>query len=91
MIEEHLEVNMSEKGRINIGLDMLVCKIIEDLSTRAHDVVRLVQSAGSTKLLNVWAGIIDHLTGPCILPAKLTGPRYLRFIRRHLPHLMEDV
>jgi hypothetical protein len=33
----------------------------------------------------------DHLIGPCISPAKLTGPQYLRFFRKHLPQLLEDV
>jgi hypothetical protein len=27
----------------------------------------------------------NHLIGPCILPGKLTGPRYLRHLRGHLP------
>lgn len=34
------------------------------------------------------AGITaEHLIGPRTLPAKLTGPRYLQFRRRHLSHL----
>jgi hypothetical protein len=40
----------------------------------------------------MWAGIIGyHLIAPCILPAKLNGPRYLRFLHRHLLQLLEDV
>lgn len=42
--------------------------------------------------LNVWLGVLgDHLIGPHILPRKLNGRRYLRFLRRHLPGLLEDV
>jgi hypothetical protein len=37
----------------------------------------------------VLAGIIgDHLICPCILSANLTGPRNLRFLRRHLPQVL---
>lgn len=34
--------------------------------------------AGSVSMMHMWAGITgDHFTGPCVLPAKLTGLRYL--------------
>jgi hypothetical protein len=43
-------------------------------------------------LFKVWAGIIaDHLTGPCISPAELTGPQYLSLLCTHLPQLLEDI
>jgi hypothetical protein len=42
--------------------------------------------------LNVWVGILgDRLTGPHILPNKLTGKRYRRFLRSIFPGLLEDV
>jgi hypothetical protein len=44
-----------------------------------------------TKLLNAQFPIIDYLTDPCILPVKLTGPRYLQFLRAHLHLFLEDI
>lgn len=42
--------------------------------------------------VNVWAGIIDNiLVGPYILPNRLNGPEYLRFLREVLPDLLDDV
>jgi hypothetical protein len=42
--------------------------------------------------INVWAGIIDdHLLGPNVLPARLTGNDYLQFLREELPVMLEDV
>lgn len=42
--------------------------------------------------LNIWVGIIgDHLVGPCILPQRLTGEEYRRFLEYKLPELLEEV
>lgn len=42
--------------------------------------------------VNIWCGIIDHhLIGPHVLPHRLTGERYLRFLDATLPELLEDV
>lgn len=42
--------------------------------------------------LNIWAGIVgDHLIGPFVLPPRLNGNNYLRFLRNTLPGLLEDV
>lgn len=42
--------------------------------------------------INVWAGIIgQHLIGPHFFEERLTGARYLEFLRNTLPELMEDV
>lgn len=42
--------------------------------------------------VNVWAGMIgDHLIGPFVLPERLTGVTYLRFLQDDLPILMEEV
>ena len=42
--------------------------------------------------LNVWLGVLgDRLIGPHILPRKHYGRGYLRFLRRDLPGLLEDV
>lgn len=42
--------------------------------------------------VNVWAGIVgDHLIGPYILPDRLTGEVYLRFLQGALNDLLEDV
>ena len=42
--------------------------------------------------VNIWAGIVhDNLIGPYLLPARLNGHRYLRFLQRVLPELLEDV
>jgi hypothetical protein len=42
--------------------------------------------------LIIWAGVLeDRLIGPHILPNKLTGKRYRRFLRNILPGLLHDV
>ena len=42
--------------------------------------------------VNIWAGIVDdNLIGPYLLPERLTGHRYLRFLQRVLPELLEAV
>jgi hypothetical protein len=42
--------------------------------------------------INVWAGIVgERLIGPHLPPNRLQGPSYLRFLRRHLPILLEDI
>jgi hypothetical protein len=42
--------------------------------------------------VNVWAGIVgDHLLGPLVLLARLTGNDYLLFLREELPVMLEDV
>ena len=42
--------------------------------------------------VNVWTGIIgDHLIGPYIMPARMTGLNYLIFLQDVLPELLEEV
>jgi hypothetical protein len=42
--------------------------------------------------VNVWAEIVgDTLLGPHMLPARLTGELYLRFLDNDLPLLLEDI
>jgi hypothetical protein len=42
--------------------------------------------------ISVWAGIVgDHLLGPHMLPARLTGNDYLQFLREELPVMLNDV
>ena len=42
--------------------------------------------------INVWAGILgDHLIGPFMLPQRLTGNVYTRFLQEDLPTLLDDV
>jgi len=42
--------------------------------------------------VNVWAGIVDdYLIGPYLLPERLTGPIYRRFLEEVLPELLENV
>ena len=42
--------------------------------------------------INVWAGIIgDHLVGPFVLPDRLTGRTYERFLQDDLPTLLDEV
>jgi hypothetical protein len=41
---------------------------------------------------NVWAGIVgDHLLGPNVLLAHLSGNDYLQFLREEFPVMLEDV
>jgi hypothetical protein len=43
-------------------------------------------------LINVWAGIVgDHLFGPNVSKARLTGNDYPQFLREELPVMLEDV
>lgn len=63
---------------------------LQTTEMREHIMPQGWMSPRLTKLSEMWAGIVDHLIGPRILPAKLTGPWYLRFLRRHLPQLLED-
>lgn len=42
--------------------------------------------------LNVWCGIIgDHVIGPHVMPARLTGAQYHEFLEQQLPTMLEDV
>jgi hypothetical protein len=42
--------------------------------------------------INVWAGIVgDHLLGPHVEPARLTGNDYQQFLREELPVMLGDV
>ena len=42
--------------------------------------------------INVWAGMIgNYLIGPYILPPRLNGQTYLRFLQEVLPGLLEEV
>lgn len=42
--------------------------------------------------LNIWVGIIgDHLIGPCVLPQRLNGEDYRRFLEHELPRHLEEV
>nr|CAH7742449.1 unnamed protein product [Callosobruchus chinensis] len=42
--------------------------------------------------VNVWAGIVsDYLIGPYLLPERLTGPIYRRFLEEILPELLGNV
>jgi hypothetical protein len=77
---------------MNIGPQMRLYKVTENKSRRAHYGARLVQSAWWPKLLKHVGRIIgDHLIAPCILPSKLTGPRHLRLLCRHLSQLSKNV
>jgi len=42
--------------------------------------------------VNVWCGVIDsQLTGPAVLPNRLTGCAYVAFLQNKLPLLLEEV
>jgi hypothetical protein len=52
----------------------------------------MVQLAWCTKLLDVWAGLTgEHLIGPCVLRARLTGPLFPRFLHRYLPQFLDNL
>jgi hypothetical protein len=92
MIGELQDFNMSQKGPMNVGPEMLLQKVAEHKISKAHCVARMVQLSWCMILLNVWAAIIgNRLIGPYILPAKFIGPRNLRFLRRHLLRMLGDV
>ncbi|GFW14904.1 uncharacterized protein TNCV_1563661 [Trichonephila clavipes] len=56
----------------------------------ANPHVTRTRAAQDRFLVNVWADILgDHLIGPYILPAHLTGPRYLIFLEQVLPKLLD--
>jgi hypothetical protein len=42
--------------------------------------------------INEWARVMgNHLIRPCIFPVLVARSPYLRFLRRHLPHLLDSV
>ncbi|PSN57852.1 hypothetical protein C0J52_05656 [Blattella germanica] len=42
--------------------------------------------------INIWAGIVgDSLLGPYVLPNRLNGRDYTRFLRNQLPCYLEDM
>lgn len=42
--------------------------------------------------LNIWAGIVgDRLLGPHVLPNRLTGEEYERFLENNMPDFLDDV
>lgn len=53
----------------------------------------IFESCHQEKLgINIWMGIIgDHLIGPYMLPPRLNGPIYVRFLEEVLPDLLEEV
>ncbi|GFX13315.1 uncharacterized protein TNCV_2907381 [Trichonephila clavipes] len=57
----------------------------------ANPHVTRTRAAQDRFLVNVWAGILgDYLTGPYILPDRLTGSHYLIFLKQVLPELLDS-